>query len=263
MRSWREAAFAVLWLGARTLELASRAVVYSAAGVLRRDSMQRAIAKTWDRFSRTDSVIFSGLMPWEEAWYSRVLKPGDHILLVGCGSGRDLLALLERGYQVDGLDPSQSAIDLARSVLLRRGFSAVLYKGAIEDAAPPGMFDAVIFSWFAYGYIPGRAARISALRGLIPRLKPGARVLISYIPAETPLRSLPIGLTRLVARLTKSDWGPERGDVLGPPSGDRHAIEYEHHFLADELEREATAAGFAVILHERQDVAMAVLAFQR
>ena len=85
--------------------------------------MQRAIARTWDRFCRTDAVIFSGLMPWEEAWCSRVLKPGDHILLVGCGSGGDLLALLERGDQVDGLDPSRSAIDLARSVLLRRGFS--------------------------------------------------------------------------------------------------------------------------------------------
>lgn len=259
MRSWRDAAFAVLWFAARTFELASRAVIYSAAGVLGRASMQRAIAKTWDRFSRTDAAIFSGLMPWEQAWYGRILKPGDHILLVGCGSGRDLLALLELGYRVDGLDPSQSAIDLARSILQRRGLSALLYTGAIEDAVPPGMFDAVIFSWFAYGYIPGRAARIGALRGLIPRLKPGGRVLISYIPAGTPPRSLPIALTRLVARVARSDWGPERGDVLGPPSGDRHAIDYEHHFLADELEREAVTAGLAVVSHERHEVGTAVL----
>jgi SAM-dependent methyltransferase len=259
MRSWREAAFAVLWRAARLLELASRAVIYIASGVLHRDSLQRAVVKSWDGFSRTDAAILSGLMPWEQAWYDRVLKPDDHVLLVGCGSGRDLVALLELGFRVDGLDPSESAIELARRTLQRRGLSANLYTGAIEETVLPGTFDAVIFSWFAYGYIPGRAARIGALRRIIPRLKPGGRVLISYIPAETPPRALPIALTRFAARLTKSDWGPERGDILGFAGGDRHALHYEHDFFPDELEGEAKTAGLTVVAHEQRDVGMAVL----
>jgi SAM-dependent methyltransferase len=259
MRSRRDAAFAVLWLAARAFELAGRATLYVAAGVLRRESLQRAIIKTWDRFSRTDAAILSGLMPWEQDWYARVLKPGDHILLVGCGSGRDLIALLELGYHVDGLDPSQPALDLARRILDRRRLSADLYTGAIEDTVPPGMFDAVVFSWFAYGYIPGRAARIAALRRIAARLKPGGRILISYIPTDTPPRSLPIAVTRLVARLTNSDWRPEVGDVLGPASSDRRAIHYEHQFSADEIEGEAATAGLSVVLHERREVGTAVL----
>jgi SAM-dependent methyltransferase len=259
MRSWRDAVFALLWVAARTFERAGRAAIYLGAGVLRRDSLQRAIVKTWDSFSRTDAAISSGLMPWEQAWYGRVLKPGDHILLVGCGSGRDLIALLEFGYRVDGLDPSQSALDLARRILERRRLSADLYMGAIEDTMPPGMFDAVIFSWFAYGYIPGRAARIAALRRIVPRLKRGGRILISYIPSETPPRSLPITVTRLVARLTNSDWRPELGDVLGSATSNRRAIHYEHQFSAEEIEGEAATAGLRVILDERREVGTAVL----
>jgi SAM-dependent methyltransferase len=258
MRSWRDATFAVLWRAARTMDLASRAFIYIAAGVLRRDSLQRAIVKSWDGFSRTDAAILSGLMPWERTWFERALKPSDHILLVGCGSGRDLVALLELGYRVDGLDPSDAALDIARQTLQRRGLSANLYTGTIEDTELPAMFDAVIFSWFAYGYIPGRTARIRALRRLAPRLKPGGRVLISYIAAETAARSLPVALTRLAARLTKSDWGPARGDVLGLGDG-THAVHYEHDFSAHEVEDEAKSAGLTVVAHEQDDVGMAVL----
>ena len=118
--------------------------------------------RTWDEFSRTGATILSGLMPWEKVWYERVLK-ADHILLVGCGTGRDLIALLELGYRVDGLDVSARAIALARRVLKRQRLSAELYTGRIEALVPPATFDAVIFSWFCYGNIPEAAARTEAL----------------------------------------------------------------------------------------------------
>src|SRR5437764_2884338 len=131
MRGWRNAAFAFLSGSARVHDLASRASLYVAAGTLRRQALKAAITRTWDEFSRSDAEILSGLMPWEKAWYERVLKPADHILLVGCGTGRDLIALLELGYRVDGLDISGRAIELARRVLERRRLSAGLYTGPI------------------------------------------------------------------------------------------------------------------------------------
>src|SRR6266404_270873 len=103
MRGWRNAAFAVLSSAGRALDLAARASLYVAAGTLRRQALKEAITRTWDEFSCTDATILSGLMPWEKAWYEGVLKTADAILLVGCGTGRDLIALLELGYRVDGL----------------------------------------------------------------------------------------------------------------------------------------------------------------
>src|SRR6266404_1086167 len=120
MRDWRNAAFAVLSGAARAFDLAARASLYVAAGTLRRHGLKEAITRTWDEFSRTDATILSGLMPWERTWYGRVLKSADHIVLVGCGTGRDLIALLELGYRVDGLDSSSRAVALARRLLDQR-----------------------------------------------------------------------------------------------------------------------------------------------
>ena len=73
------------------------------------------------------------------------------------------------------------------------------------------------------------------------------------------MRSLPIGLTRFLARLTRSDWRPERGDVVSLATGDRHAIHYEHQFVDGELEHEARAAGLTVVFHERRELGIGVL----
>ena len=102
-------------------------------------------------------------------------------------------------------------------------------------------------------------SRIAVLHKVKARLKPGGRVLISYVVAERPPRSLPIGLTRLAARLTRSDWRPELGDVIGPVAGDRRAVRYEHQFQEGELESEARAAGLTIVFHRRDDVGTAVL----
>jgi SAM-dependent methyltransferase len=204
-------------------------------------------------------MILSGLMPWEQLLYDRFLKPADRILVVGCGTGRDLIALLKLGYRVEGLDAGARAIALARLMLEREGLSAELYTGPVETAALPGGFDAFIFSWFCYAYIPTADTRIGVLRKLKPCLNREGRILISYVPAAGPPRSLPIRLTRFVARLTGSDWRPELGDVIGPAGADRHAIHYEHQFQEGELESEARAAGLTVVFHERRDVGTAVL----
>ena len=259
MRGWRKALFTLLSGAALALERAGRASMCLAAGTLRLHDLRGAIANAWAEFGRSEGMILSGLMPWERALYDRFLKPEDRILLIGCGTGRDLIALLKLGYRVEGLDVAPRAIALARRMLETEGLSADLYTGPIEAVALPASFDAFIFSWFCYCYIPQADTRIGVLRKVKACLNPGGRVLISYIPAERPLRSLPIRLMRFVARLTRSDWRPELGDVIGRAAGDRHAIHYEHQFREGELENEASAAGLTVVFHERRDVGTAVL----
>lgn len=259
MIGWRKVPFVLLSGAARALDLAGRASMCLAAGTLRLHDLRGAIANTWEDFGRSEDLILSGLMPWERALYDRFLKREDRILVVGCGTGRDLIALLKLGYRVDGLDLAPRAIALARRMLEREGLSAVLYTGPVEAVALPASFDAFIFSWFCYGYIPQADTRIEVLRKVKARLTPGGRVLIAYIPAERPPRSLPIRLTRFAARLTRSDWHPEIGDVIGPAARARQAIHYEHQFWEGELENEAHAAGLTVVCHERSDVGMAVL----
>lgn len=259
MTTWRTAPFAVLWSAGRALEVGGRDLMYLAAGTLRLHDLRGAITNVWEEFGRSETAILSGLMHWEQALFDRALKPDDRILVVGCGTGRDLIGLLKLGYNAEGLDLGPRAIALARQMLERERLSTELYTGSIEDVALPGSFDVVIFSWFCYGYIPQSETRIAVLRKVAAHLKPGGRILLSYIPAERPLRSLPIRLTQLTARLAGSDWHPELGDVVGPASGSWKHVHYEHQFQDGEFEKEARAAGLAVVFHERADEGTAVL----
>jgi SAM-dependent methyltransferase len=260
MARWlRRAAFAGLHLIRRTLERTATLCDYAAAGTLTRADLQAAIERQWERDSgrETERQLTAGLMVWERALYLRFLAPGAHVFLVGCGNGRDLLALVQAGFRVDGLDIAPGAIRTARRLLDRHGLAAALSVGSVETAPLPDRCDAVVFAWGCYGYVPGSARRSAVLRRVAGPLPPGGRVLLSYYPWHRTPRRLPIGLTRLVAGLARSDWRPEYGDHLHA-DGDG-IVYYEHRFLDGEVEREAAAAGLALLHHDPAD-GLAVLA---
>jgi len=110
MRGWRKALYTLLWSAARAFELASGALTHLAAGTLRLQDLRGAIVSAWEEFGRSEELIRSGLMPWESALYDRFVKVEDRILVVGCGTGRDLIALLKLGYRVEGLDVGRRAV---------------------------------------------------------------------------------------------------------------------------------------------------------
>jgi SAM-dependent methyltransferase len=172
------------------------------------------------------------------------------VLVVGCGSGRDLLPLLEQGYRAEGLEPVAVCADLARARVAGRGLAAPVHTADIATAALLGRFDVVIFSWLCYSYIPTRGRRVATLARVREHLAPEGRVLISYVRAQPPPRRLPWRLARLASYLSRADWRPEYGDVfIARP--DTRCIHYEHQFGRAEIEAEGRAAGFAVAFHEQ------------
>src|SRR5688572_24440430 len=132
MSGWRRGLCALLWSTGWTFELAGRGLAHFAAGTLSLAALRTTIADGWDHFGRREDDILAGLMPWEEECYARFLRPEDRILLVGCGTGRDLIALLRQGRRVEGLDPAPGAIAVAREMLDRLGLTTELYTGSIE-----------------------------------------------------------------------------------------------------------------------------------
>jgi SAM-dependent methyltransferase len=253
--------FAGLYHCARTFERASTLLFYAAAGTARLAELRAAIQRQWDQAGtwRWEPVIDAGLMSWERELYPRFLKPDDRVLVVGCGPGRDLLALLQLGYRAEGLDVSPRCTAIARDALRQRGWQAPVHAGAIETFAVPGSFDAFVFAWFCYSYIPESSARIQALRTLGAHLTAGGRILVTYVRAERPPRGLPIRLARLVGRLSGSDWRPECGDILRLARPGRYFEHYEHQFAPDDFEEEVRTAGLTVAFHEPDEIGKAVL----
>ena len=161
------------------------------------------------------------------------------MLVIGAGSGRDVLPLVERGFQVTGIEPASTSLNVARRLLDKKGLSATLIDGFFEDVPVTGRFDAVIFSFYSYSYIPESRRRIAALRKASAHLSPGGHVLVSYPPVPPPHPTL-IRLARAAGVIAHSDWRLEPGDLVTVHGGGFQG--YGHAFQPGEIEREAAAA---------------------
>jgi SAM-dependent methyltransferase len=247
---------------ARALDRAVSASTFAAAGLLSFDGLQRHMAEDWRYFGdhQPETDVAGGLFSWEQDFYAPHLKRTDRILVVGCGTGRDLLALLDLGFRGEGLEPVAELAQQARERLARRGLTAAVYTADIVTATLPDRVDVFILSWYCYSYIPQRSRRIAVLGKLRDRLAPEGRILISYILADPPPRRALWRLATLAARLSRSDWRPEYGDVFVA----RHEIgriHFEHRFTPAEIEAEAHAAGLRVAVHaQAADGSLALVA---
>jgi SAM-dependent methyltransferase len=239
-----------IWRCAKVCESISGAFGFAAAAALPRAAFAAASVEGWSKYAHGASSRQVGLHEWEEAFYRRFLRGGDRVLLVGCGSGRDLIPLAADGYETHGLDPSAEALEICARRLEQRGLSARLRRGLIEESDIDADYDVVIFSWLCYGYVVGRDARIAVLRRAARRLRPKGRILLSYM-TRVPGGRLGLRLARLVSRVTRSGWRPERGDLVVLTSTEAPlSLFFEHRFSPEEIEGEARIAGLMAIEHD-------------
>src|SRR3954470_5466931 len=137
MARLRSAIASLLFHAGRMADRISRTTVYLAAGTRRLAEMRADHTHAWDAHYARHSAHESSLLRWEEECLGRFAAPGVRVLLVGCGSGRDLLALVERGCEVTGIDPSGTGLELADRLVRARGLSAKLIHGFFEDTPIP------------------------------------------------------------------------------------------------------------------------------
>jgi SAM-dependent methyltransferase len=221
-----------------------------AATTLRMRDLRSDTQRTWGRFNALDEEIDSGLFLWEEQLFHRFVHPGDRVLVIGCGTGRDLVALGARGHPVTGVEPAAPAAALARAAVVRRGVVAEVVQGYFEDVALSDVFDTIVFSYFCYGYIPESRRRIDVLRKAKARLAPGGTILISYVGNLRRRPSRLLALMQRGTRVLRSDWHPEPGDIVQPMLAGEPRFHYEHIFTPGEVDAETAAAGLRLIFHD-------------
>lgn len=215
--------------------------------------LRAGIEGRWSEFFVDDADITSGFMSWETEVVSQSVRTTDHVLVIGCGTGRDVLAFAGMGCRVTGVEPAAPAITIARRVLTERGLTVPIIHGFFEDAALDGQFDVISFSWFCYSYIPGSRRRVEVLRKAARHLAPGGRILVSCRGmGEVPSSRL-MNVQRMVARLCHSDWRLENGDLVTPFRWTGDIFSYEHIFTPGEFDAEAAAAGLQIVFRNRDD----------
>jgi SAM-dependent methyltransferase len=111
----------------------------------------------------------------DDAVLTRAVPP---VLDVGCGPGRHVLALAERGVVALGIDITPAALDLAR----RRG-APVLARSVFERVPAAGRWSSALLLAGNLG-IGGDPATLLARVGSL--LRPGGELLVELAPPNTP-----------------------------------------------------------------------------
>ena len=133
-------------------------------------SMSQRSKATWSpwalEYRRTPGRYVFGTDPSAFALdISWLVRPGDHVLDLGCGEGRDSVFFAELGGVVTGIDLSAEGLEKARQLARARKVHVNWIEGPMTDTLPAARFD-VIFSCGSIHYVP-RHSRIA----LFDRLK--------------------------------------------------------------------------------------------
>lgn len=236
-------------------------LVAVAWGLTRQEELSSLIRTSWERVPdlRNDRYVLAGLFPWEQRLYGGWLPASGKLALIGCGSGRDAIALAKAGYAVDGVDLSARLIQLAEAYAAKAGVRIKLSCADIctyEFADAP--YEAVIFSYNSYAYIPGSARRLRLLARVRPTLSPNGCIILTYFSDPARQDSRLSRTAQWIGRVVLNSRPPEPGDAFSPTY-----YHFQHVFTPEEIRREAQAAGYEMIdvgqLCQEQDFTAAVL----
>lgn len=122
------------------------------------------------------------------------IGPGDRLLDVGCGPGRHTLGFAERGVLADGIDISQTFVDLGLAAALAQNVPATFRRVDARALDVAGDYDVVIsLCQGGFGLLGREAdgrADADVLRRMGRALKPGGRLVLSAFSAYFQLRHL-------------------------------------------------------------------------
>lgn len=113
----------------------------------RGEEIYRNFARFYDRYVDGFDADFALYLPMTE--------PGHQVLEVGCGTGRILKPLLERGCRVTGVDISPDMLALAHSKLIeyvRQGDLQLILHNLVTQPLPD-RYDRVLVTFYTFNYL--------------------------------------------------------------------------------------------------------------
>jgi SAM-dependent methyltransferase len=112
------------------------------------------------------------------------LQAGDRVLDLGCGAGRHVTLLQERGIAATGVDLSPTIVEMAREAWRRRHAGPAgptFVVGDMRDPPVEGPFDAVIFMDHALGLFEQDGDHLQALAAAGSRLREGGALVVELL----------------------------------------------------------------------------------
>lgn len=101
------------------------------------------MAENYDQTYQTDNYFGEDPNPLLERFGS-LFKPGIRVLDIGIGQGRNAIPLARHGCQVEGIDPSQVAVDTIGDLARKESLKLKAHQTGFIDFQPGHSFDVVL-----------------------------------------------------------------------------------------------------------------------
>jgi hypothetical protein len=188
-----------------------------------------------------DKYNQSGLFEWEKERIENFFSNKKSILLIAAGGGREALALIKMGFEVDSYECNPVLIEYGNGLLQKNGIGSKI-KYLPRNSVPGEIkkYDGIIIGWGAYSLIRGSKNRLAFLDKLHPFLHKDTPLMISFLTAEEYGRQDKIiiyisGFFRIFSNRDKTEYG------------DRLIPDFAHFFTEDGIKNELRQSKFKIL----------------
>lgn len=157
------------------------------------------------------------LSPFENEILDRFTSRPGMALILGCGEGREAIALAKRGWQVTAVDISLSGVGTAEKIADPQWKIDWRYQDITQPFSLECSFDLILLWGIVYHYIPTSQLRIQLLQNCRKHLKVEGLLMFNFniVPASpSSLRRAAHWWRRGLARLTGGNHDYGIGDTL-------------------------------------------------
>lgn len=115
---------------------------------------------------------------FEQAFERFAKRKVKRLFEPGCGSGRLVVALAAKGYDVTGLDLSDAMLDYMRRKLKRRNLTATCLKGDMTKLSFKKPFDAAFCTYNTFRHLLSEKDALTHLRSMADSIAPGGLYIL-------------------------------------------------------------------------------------
>lgn len=240
---WIRAIFAGFWLG-----------------ILNRRQLQLIDRIYYEKTSNycDEDYNKSGFLDWERKVFLKFFQSCQTILAAAFGGGREVIALHQIGFDVDGFECNRQLFEFAEKLFEQENVAGEFHL-VPEDAVWHfgKIYDGAIIGWGAYMHIPGRWKRIDFLKKMRVQMCKDAPLIVSFFPRASGLSPAAdenyLMRVYLTANFFRTILFREQIEF-----GDNLDMTRSHWFSEQEIDAEFAAAGFTLVYYSAQKYGHAV-----
>jgi len=205
------------------------------------DIGRRAYNRLSEQFG-SEEAIRTGLVDWENEVVTRFCQKKSSFLVLGCGGGREVIALAKMGFFVVGIDSSSMMLEIGRVNAQREKVTVDFREGDfLSPDTGKDKFSYCLLSCVMYSSVPSRQMRVAMLRQIRNVLEDKGILIIHFLLDSKKVNSRWHAAKKKIASLFRGNVTYSPGDTFST------SLHFMRYFPSDkEIVLEAKEAGFLV-----------------